>query len=178
LNEKLAAVEAVLFASGEPVELHRLAEACGLSNADIPPIIKLLNDKYKDGGLQILKLETSYQMATKEKYAAQVKTALDTKKFAPLSNSAMEVLTIIAYNQPVSRSFVENVRGIASNSVFATLADRGLIEEAGRIDVPGRPIAYCTTQTFLRCFGLNSLSELPSLSKSDVSGQLQLEETE
>jgi len=70
------------------------------------------------------------------------------------------------------------VRGIASNSVFATLADRGLIEEAGRIDVPGRPIAYCTTQTFLRCFGLNSLSELPSLSKSDVSGQLQLEETE
>lgn len=102
-------------------------------------------------------------MCTHEKYAPQIRAALETKRATPLSNAAMEVLTIIAYNQPVSKSFVENVRGIDSSSVINNLVEKGLVEEAGRLDVPGKPIVYRTTSVFLRSFGLSSVAELPPL---------------
>lgn len=165
VKEKLGAIEAVLFASGEPVELFRLSEACQTDAGAIPAMIRLLNERYSDcgSGICIKKLDSSYQMCTREEFAPQIRAALETKKNTPLSNAAMEALTIIAYNQPVSKGFVENVRGIDSSSVINNLVEKGLIEEAGRLDVPGKPLVYRTTPVFLRSFGLSSVSELPPL---------------
>ena len=165
IEEKLGAIEAVLFAGGEPVEIYRLSEAVGVDTSTLASMIKLLNERFSDcgGGICIKKLENSYQMCTREEFAPYIRKALETKKSAPLSNAAMEALTIIAYNQPVSKGFVENVRGIDSSSVINNLVEKGLVEEAGRLDVPGKPIVYRTTAVFLRCFGFSSLSDLPAL---------------
>jgi segregation and condensation protein B len=128
-------------------------------------MIRLLNERYEDcgSGICIKKLDSSFQMCTREEFAPQVRAALETKRTAPLSNAAMEALTIIAYNQPVSKGFVENVRGIDSSSVINNLVEKGLVEEAGRLDVPGKPIVYRTTAVFLRSFGLSSVADLPPL---------------
>lgn len=165
VKEKLGAIEAVLFASGEPVELFRLSEACEVDAGAVPSMIRLINERYDDcgSGICIKKLDSSYQMCTREEFAPRIRAALETKKTTPLSNAAMEVLTIIAYNQPVSKGFVENVRGIDSSSVINNLVEKGLVEEAGRLDVPGKPLIYRTTAVFLRSFGLSSVSELPPL---------------
>ena len=165
IKEKLGAIEAILFASGEPLEIYRLSEASGVDVGTLPSLIKLLNDRYDDvgSGLAIKKLDSSYQMCTREEFAPQIKAALETKKSTPLSNAAMEALTIIAYNQPVSKGFVENVRGVDSSSVVNNLVEKGLVEEAGRLDVPGKPIVYRTTAVFLRSFGLSSVADLPPL---------------
>ena len=165
IKDKLGAVEAILFASGEPVELLRLSEAAEVDIDTLKDLIKLLNERYDDysSGICIKKLDGSYQMCTREKFAPNIRTALETKRTTPLSNAAMEALTIIAYNQPVSKGFVENVRGIDSSSVINNLAEKGLVEEAGRLDIPGKPIVYRTTPVFLRSFGLSSIAELPPL---------------
>ncbi|MBP7187077.1 MAG: SMC-Scp complex subunit ScpB [Ruminococcus sp.] len=165
IKEKLGAIEAILFASGEPIELYRLSEASGVETGSVPDIIRLLNERYSDNGsgICIKKLDSSYQMCTNEKYSEQIRVALETKRSTPLSNAAMEALTIIAYNQPVSKGFVENVRGIDSSSVINNLVEKGLVEEAGRLDVPGKPIVYRTTSVFLRSFGLSSVADLPPL---------------
>lgn len=165
IKEKLGAIEAVLFASGEPVEFLRLSEATGIDLGTLPSLVRLINERYEDNGsgLVIKRLDSSFQMCTREQFAPQIRNALETKKNTPLSNAAMEVLTIVAYNQPVSKGFVENVRGIDSSSVVNNLVEKGLIEEAGRLDVPGKPIIYRTTPVFLRSFGLSSISELPPL---------------
>ena len=165
IKEKLGAIEAILFAIGEPIEIYRLSEASGVDVGTLPSLIKLLNDRYDDvgSGLAIKKLDSSYQMCTREEFAPQIKAALETKKSTPLSNAAMEALTIIAYNQPVSKGFVENVRGVDSSSVVNNLVEKGLVEEAGRLDVPGKPIVYRTTAVFLRSFGLSSVADLPPL---------------
>ncbi len=165
IKEKLGAIEAILFASGEPIEIYRLSEASGVDAGTLPSMIRLLNERYDDygSGICIKKLDSSYQMCTRDDFAQQVRTALETKRSAPLSNAAMEALTIIAYNQPVSKGFVENVRGIDSSSVINNLVEKGLVEEAGRLDVPGKPIVYRTTSIFLRSFGLSSIADLPPL---------------
>lgn len=177
VKEKLGAIEAVLFAGGEPVELCRLAQSCGIDAGAVPTMINLLNERYDDcgSGVCIKNLDGSYQMCTREQFAPQIREALETKKNTPLSNAALEVLTIIAYNQPVSKGFIENVRGIDSSSVVNNLVEKVLIEEAGRLDVPGRPLVYRTTSNFLRCFGLGSLSELPPLADFQPSQQLEFE---
>ena len=165
IKDRLGAIEAILFASGEPIEIYRLSEASGVDAGTLPSMIRLLNERYDDcgSGICIKKLDSSYQMCTREEYAEQVRAALETKRTAPLSNAAMEALTIIAYNQPVSKGFVENVRGIDSSSVINNLVEKGLVEEAGRLDVPGKPIVYRTTPVFLRSFGLSSTADLPPL---------------
>ena len=165
IKDRLGAIEAILFASGEPIEIYRLSEASGVDAGTLPSMIRLLNERYEDcgSGLCIKKLDSSFQMCTREEYAPQVRAALETKRTAPLSNAAMEALTIIAYNQPVSKGFVENVRGIDSSSVINNLVEKGLVEEAGRLDVPGKPIVYRTTAVFLRSFGLSSVADLPPL---------------
>lgn len=177
IKEKLGAIEAILFASGEPIEIYRLSQASEVEAGLLPSMIKLLNDRYDDcgSGICIKKLDSSYQMCTRTEFAPQIKHALETKKAAPLSNAAMEALTVIAYNQPVSKGFVESVRGIDSSSVINNLVEKGLIEEAGRLDVPGKPIVYRTTSVFLRSFGLNSLAELPPLPGS-TEQQLSLDD--
>ncbi|WP_365717829.1 SMC-Scp complex subunit ScpB, partial [Ruminococcus sp.] len=165
IKDRLGAIEAILFASGEPIDIYRLSEASGVDAGTLPSMIRLLNERYDDcgSGICIKKLDSSYQMCTREEYAEQVRSALETKRTAPLSNAAMEALTIIAYNQPVSKGFVENVRGIDSSSVINNLVEKGLVEEAGRLDVPGKPIVYRTTSVFLRSFGLSSTADLPPL---------------
>jgi len=175
IKDKLGAIEAILFASGEPIELLRLAEAAEVDMETLRSMITLLNERYDDcgSGICIKKLDNCYQMCTREKFASNIKTALETKRSAPLSNAAMEALTIIAYNQPVSKGFVENVRGIDSSSVVNNLVEKGLVEEAGRLDVPGKPIVYRTTSVFLRSFGLSSLSELPPLTGDSGQGVLE-----
>ena len=165
IKDKLGAIEAILFASGEPIEIYRLSEASGVDAGTLPSMIRLLNERYEDcgSGICIKKLDSSFQMCTREEFAPQVRATLETKRSAPLSNAAMEALTIIAYNQPVSKGFVENVRGIDSSSVINNLVEKGLVEEAGRLDVPGKPIVYRTTSVFLRSFGLSSVADLPPL---------------
>jgi segregation and condensation protein B len=182
IKDKLGAIEAILFASGEPIELYRLSEASGVETGSIPDMIRLLNERYSDNssGICIKKLDSSYQMCTNEKYAEQIRAALETKRSTPLSNAGMEALTIIAYNQPVSKGFVENVRGIDSSSVINNLVEKGLVEEAGRLDVPGKPIVYRTTSVFLRSFGLSSVADLPPLTgqteRLGEDGQLMITE--
>lgn len=171
ITEKLGELEAILFASGEPIEMYRLSEASGIDTGTLSSMIKTLNERYSDtgSGLCIKKLENSYQMCTREKFAPAIRKALEIRRNTPLSNAAMEALTIIAYNQPVSKSFVENIRGIDSSSVINNLVEKGLVEEAGRLDVVGKPVIYRTTPVFLRSFGLSSLSDLPVLGQAEIN---------
>ena len=163
-------IEAILFASGDPIELYRLSEASGVDAGTVPALIKALNDHYSDSGsaLCVKKLENSYQICTREEYAPAIRKALETRRNTPLSSASMEVLTVIAYNQPVSKSFVEKVRGIDSSSVINNLVEKGLVEEAGRLDIVGRPVVYRTTAVFLRTFGLSSISDLPDIQQMSI----------
>ncbi len=176
INDEISIVEAVLFASGEPIEGDNLARCAGMELNLLQNVVDLLNDRYEsqDSALIVLRLGTYYQLATRPKYIGYIRSALENKKSTPLSPAAMEVLTIVAYNQPVTKGFVEHVRGIDSSSVVNSLVEKDLLEEAGRLDVPGRPIAYKTTSTFLRCFQLSSIESLPPIPSQD--GQVSFDE--
>ena len=165
IREYRGAIEAILFASGEPVSVSRIAEVI---DVDIPTVEKLLFQlsveyENRESGICILKLGDSYQMSSNKEYADKVRAALDMRRNQPLSQAALEVLAIIAYNQPVTRAFMEQVRGVDCSGVVATLCEKELIEEAGRMDLPGRPISFKTTANFLRAFSLSSLDALPTL---------------
>ena len=167
---------AVLFAAGDPLELERLAAAIGMDTAALRQTLDRLRERLAAAGLpfELLELEDSVQLATAAPYAGLIRQVLAQKRSTPLSQSAMEVLAIVAYNQPVTKSFVEQVRGVDSSSIVNSLTEKELLQEAGRLDVPGRPILYETTPNFLRCFGLSSLEELPKL--PDESGQLKMDD--
>lgn len=163
--ENISAVEAIIFAFGEPISAEQLSEASGIDTASLDRIVNLLNDRYDEthSALRVLKLDDSYQLATRKEYSVYVKRAFETGRNAALSSAAMESLAIVAYNQPVTKSFVDTVRGVDSSAVMNKLVEKGLIEEAERLEIPGRPIAYRTTKNFLRCFSISSISELPPL---------------
>ena len=158
MNQKQirAAVEAMLFAYAEPIGADKLAQALQLPTASVESALEALHERCQkeDSGLCLLHLNTHWQLATKTEFAECVRSI-------PLGPAAMETLTVIAYNQPVSRAFIEQVRGVDSSSSVSGLLEKGLIEEAGRLDLPGRPVAFRTTDVFLRCFGLSSLEDLP-----------------
>lgn len=178
-SERMAAVEAVLFACGEPIELEKLAAATEIEKETAERMVERLNDRYAEQGSAVVigKLGGSYQMMTRPEYARYIKTALETRRQAPLSPAALEVLAIVAYNQPVTRGFVDQVRGVDSGGVMRSLVERDLLEEHGRLnDVPGRPIAYKTTDNFLRCFKMNDLGDLPPIPGS--TDQITIEEYE
>lgn len=178
-SERMAVVEAVLFACGEPIEAEKLAAAAEMEKETAERMVERLNDRYAEQGSAIVigKLDDSYQMMTRPEFARYIKTAMETRRQTPLSPAAMEVLAIVAYNQPVTRGFVDQVRGVDSGGVVRSLVERDLLEEHGRLnDVPGRPIAYRTTDNFLRCFKLNSLEDLPVIPNS--TDQITLEEYE
>ena len=175
-NETIASLEAVLFACGGPVEAERLRELLALSPEELEEAAKLLEETLEDParGISLIRVESAYQLCTKPFVAETVKKALELRKAPPLSKAALEVLAIVAYHQPVTRSFIEMVRGIDSSSIVSSLCDKGLIAERGFLDAPGRPLLFGTTETFLRCFGLESIRDLPEA--SPVPEQLTLPE--
>ncbi len=161
----LASLEAMLFAAGDPVEPAKLAEVLDI---DIENVIKMLGHlealyDEKDSGLRVIRVDGKYQLCTREEYADDVRSLLEIKKNTPLSQAAFEVLAIVAYNKTVTRSFIEQIRGVDCSGPVSNLIQKGLIEEKGRLDLPGRPLVYGTTDRFLRCFSLNSLDDLPDL---------------
>ena len=175
IKEYQAAIEAVLFASGEPVAATRLAEVLEL---DLETAVRLADDWLQDvntrgGGLLAVRLGDKYQLCTNKTYAGYVRRAMDIRRNTPLSQAAMEVLAIVAYNQPVTKAFIEQVRGVDCGAVVQGLAAKGLIEEKGRLELPGRPLLYGTTADFLRCFGVSTLDELPPLPQKEEDGMVE-----
>lgn len=165
------AIEAILFAAGESVEISRLSMALEADPAEIEAAADALMDalSFERRGIRILKLEKAYQMASSGEMADYITKALETRKPPKLSSSQLETLTIIAYYQPATKAMVEQIRGVDSSYSVAALMNKKLIEEAGRLNVPGRPIQYKTTPDFLRTFGLQSLEELPEIEKVDFA---------
>lgn len=161
--ELLPCLEAVLFATGEPVEAEKLAVALQEDETVIINALHKLQEKYNlpESGICLLKLDNKYQICTKKQYADNIRAVIEVKKNTPLSQAAFEVLAIIAYNQPVTKSFVEQIRGVDCSGVISNLCQKSLIEEKGRLELPGRPLIYGTTSDFLRCFSLSSLEDLP-----------------
>ena len=180
MNELHRGIEAILFAAGEPVELARLAMALEADPKDVAAAAEeLANDwAYQRRGIRILKLDKAYQMASSGECADYVTKALETRKPPKLSASQLEVLTIIAYYQPATKAMVEQIRGVDSSYSVGALLNKKLIEEAGRLNVPGRPIQYKTTEGFLRTFGISSLEELPEIEKVSFGEPLPEEQKE
>lgn len=175
IKEYQAAMEAVLFASGDPLSAARLAEVLDL---DLETTVRLAEDWMQDvntraGGMTVVRLDDQYQLCTNKDYAGYVRRAMDIRRNTPLSQAAMEVLAIVAYNQPVTKAFIEQVRGVDCGAVLQGLATKGLVEEKGRLELPGRPLLYGTTAHFLRCFGVSSLDELPPLPQKEEDGMVE-----
>lgn len=164
-KEMQAACEAILFASGEPVEIARIAETLEIENTEAADVLSALGNELdkRGSGICLLRLGNRYQLCSRVEYAPQVRAVLEKKKNTPLSPAAFEVLAVVAYNQPVTKAYVEQIRGVDCTGVIATLCQKGLLEEKGRLELPGKPLLYGTTPDFLRCFCLSSLSELPEL---------------
>lgn len=160
------AIEAILYAAGYPVKYTKIAEVLGLDLRNTKTLIehmaKEFNSEKSKRGINLLVFDETCQFCTKEQYAPYIREALGIKRGGNLSASSMEVLAIVAYNQPLTRTFVDQVRGVDSSYAMNSLIDKGLIEACGRLDAPGRPMLYVTTEKFLRVFGLQSLSELPA----------------
>ena len=169
-NEIQRALMAILFAAGEPVEAKRLAAALELDEDEIHQEPQALMDmlSYERSGIRIIRLESAYQMCSSAEMAPYVTKALETRKPPKLSASQLEALTIIAYYQPATKAYVEQLRGVDSSYSISALLTKKLIEECGRLNVPGRPILYRTTPDFLRTFGLSSLEELPEIEKINL----------
>ncbi|MBQ2933646.1 MAG: SMC-Scp complex subunit ScpB [Clostridia bacterium] len=182
-QQTISALEAVLFASGDPISIDRLSQTFEIKSEDVEKYIQELEKKYENNGsgFYVVRLENTYQLVSREEFAPYIKKAFDIKRRTPLSPAALEVLAVIAYNQPVTRAFIEQVRGVDCSGVVSTLVEKGLIEERGRLELPGRPLLYGTTKTFLRSFSLNDLGDLPPLPKDnpsidDVGEQLEITE--
>ena len=177
-SELQRAIEAILFAAGERIELSRLAAVLETDESDIAAAVDELANRlaFERRGIRIIKLEKGYQMVSSGEMADYVTKALETRKPPKLSSSQLETLTIIAYYQPATKAMVEQIRGVDSAYSVAALMNKKLIEEAGRLNVPGRPIQYKTTPDFLRTFGLSSLEELPPIEKISFGEPVAVEE--
>lgn len=178
LKELQAALEGILFASGEPVAADRLCVGLDVDRATLDQVAQHLMDEYsfQHRGVRLIKLDNSYQMCSAPEYADYIRKTLESRKPAKLSQSALEVLAIIAYYQPATRAYVDQIRGVDSSYTVSLLLERELIAECGRLAVPGRPILYRTTKNFLRSFNLTNLEELPELPNSSAEdGQITLE---
>ena len=178
MKEIEAAVEGILFASGEPVAVDRICVALDMDRPTVELVLQRLQDyySYERRGIRLLKMEDSYQLCSAPEYGDQIRKAFEIRKPAKLSQPALEVLTIIAYYQPTTRAYVDQIRGVDSSYTVGLLLDRHLIEECGRLQVPGRPRLYRTTQSFLRAFHLNSLEDLPQMPGLEAAGQMRLDD--
>ena len=174
-----AAIEAILFANGSSVEPSRIATALEISEAEAKERLEALMNEYQQSGrgITIIRLKDSYQMVSVKEYAPYIRTVMDLRRNTPLSQAALELLAVIAYNQPVTKAFVEQIRGVDCSGVIGSLTSKDLIEEKGRLELPGRPLLYGTTENFLRCFNISSIEELPPLPEDDApkeEGDVQL----
>lgn len=165
----ISKLEAMLFASGDPIDASKLAEVLDIDIETVTKMLGYLGASYdeRESGLMLIRVDNKYQICTREEHSEEVRKLLEIKKNTPLSNAAFEVLAIIAYNKTVTKSFIEQVRGVDCSGPVSSLVQKGLIEEKGRLDLPGRPLIYGTTDRFLRCFSLNSLEDLPELPKTE-----------
>ncbi len=170
-----AAIEAILYAAGYPISYSKLSDVLGIGMKDVKRIVKLMAEKYNSSeaghGISLLVFEDSCQFCTKEQFAPYIRETLGIRRGGNLSASSMEVLAIVAYNQPVTRAFIDTVRGVDSAYAVGSLIDKQLIEACGRLDAPGRPMLYGTTENFLRVFGISSLSDLPEVEKLTVTNE-------
>ena len=180
-----SAIEAILYAAGYPVKYIKLSEVLGLDVKDVKAMVEHMATQYNKEdsirGINLLMFEETCQFCTKEQYAPYIREALGIKRGGNLSASSLEVLAVVAYNQPVTRAYVDTVRGVDSSYAMNSLIDKGLIEACGRLDAPGRPMIYETTEKFLRVFGINSLEDLPQtesleeLAKNEAEGIITME---
>lgn len=177
-TEMQIAAEAILFASGEPVHISRLCMALDTDRPRAEEALQRLEDYYafERRGIRLVRMEDNYQLCSAPEYAEIIRKAFEIRKTAKLSQPALEVLAIVAYYQPVTRAQVDQIRGVDSAYTVGLLLDRKLIEECGRLQVPGRPRQYRTTQAFLRSFHMKTLEDLPPLPGIEEGGQLRLEE--
>lgn len=180
ITELQRAIEAILFAAGEPIEVSRLAVALEADERDVEKAAMELADEWSFArrGIRIIRLDHAFQMVSSGEMADYITKCLETRKPPKLSASQLEALTIIAYYQPATKAMVEQIRGVDSAYSISALLNKKLIEDAGRLNVPGRPILYKTTPDFLRTFGLSSLEELPAIEKVDLGEPVILEEPE
>ncbi len=161
----VAQLEAILFSAGEPLDAGRISDAIFVSRSYVEAGLQALQEQLagSERGICLLRLGDSYQLCSKKEYAQDIQKVLEVKRNQPLSPAAFEVLAVVAYNQPVTKAYIEQVRGVDCSGVVATLCQKGLVEEKGRLDLPGRPLVYGTTTEFLKCFCLESLADLPDL---------------
>ncbi len=173
-------IEAVVFAAGYPVPYQKLADVTGLGVREVKRLVERIAKSYDNDkhGIMLLTFDKTCQFCTKEQYGTYIREALGIRRGGNLSASSMEVLAVVAYNQPVTRAFIDAVRGVDSNYAVNSLIDKELIVSTGRLDAPGRPLLYGTTDKFLRVFGLNSLDDLPQtetiLPANDAGDQLSI----
>ena len=179
MKEIESAIEAILFASGEPVHVDRICVAMEMDRPTVEKVLQKLMDyyAYERRGIRLLRVEDSWQLCSSPDYADIIRKALEIRKPAKLSQPALEVLTIIAYYQPTTRAYVDQIRGVDSAYTMGLLQERKLIEECGRLQVPGRPRLYRTTKHFLRAFHLTSLDELPEMPDLGGEGQMRLSDS-
>ena len=180
-----SAIEAILYAAGYPVKYSKLSEVLGLEVRDVKAMVEHMATQYNkedsSRGINLLMFEDTCQFCTKEQYAPYIREALGIKRGGNLSASSLEVLAVIAYNQPVTRAYVDTVRGVDSSYAMNSLIDKELIEACGRLDAPGRPMIYATTEKFLRVFGINSLEDLPQtesleeIAKNEAEGVITMD---
>jgi len=171
IREIECVIEGILFASGEPVSAERLCVALELDRKTVESILRELGDRYsfERRGIRLVRMDNSWQLASAPEYAEHIRRVLEARRPPVMTQPALEALAVIAYYQPTTRAYIDQVRGVDSSYTVGLLLERGLIEECGRLEVPGRPILYRTTKAFLRSFGLSTLDELPEL--PDISGE-------
>lgn len=169
LKQAESIIESVLFAAGDAVDVEKLSDILDIDMKSTRAIITALADKYdrEMRGIQIIRLEDSYQMCTRRDYQEYITKLVEPRRSQSLSNAAMEVLAIVAYKQPVTRAVIEQIRGVSCDTLVNKLLEKNFIEEVGRLDTPGRPMLFGTTEEFLRCFGIESLAELPDFEEEN-----------
>ena len=176
INQIKAVIEAILFAAGRPVTKNEIMLALEISKEDIENIVKSMQEEYKNEnrGIELIKIDDSYQLCTKKELHQYIYPVLDKRNKPNLSNAALETLAIVAYNPKITRAEIESIRGVSADACVYKLLEYGLIEEAGKIDLPGKPMSYKTTNEFLRMFGYSSLEELPELPRYKLDENKQI----
>ncbi len=179
LKEAESIIEGVLFAAGDAVDVEKISDILDIDTKSTRAILTALADKYdrEKRGLQIIRLEDSYQMCTRRDYQEYISRLAEPRRSQSLSDAAMEVLAIVAYKQPVTRAVIEQIRGVSCDSLVNKLLEKNFIEEVGRLDTPGRPMLFGTTEEFLRCFGIESIMELPEFEERSAD-ETELQKTE